>query len=217
MSKPILMTIIMNEQGDLTVATEAQEKLSSVSALLKKKTLNHPKADDDLRRLFLEQLSEFKESDRAIIYLDESGFKSHENRPHGYSYKGKPCFGSYNWQLKNQTNAIGAIHNNQLFAIGLYDCNVNADVFYSWVTQLLLPNLPKNSVVVMDNATFHKRLDIQELINDAGHCILWLPPYSPDLNPIEKAWAWIKRKRKDWRLQCIDTLFFYFLWLCNSL
>ena len=60
----------------------------------------------------------------------------------------------------------------------------------------------------MDNATFHKRLDIQELINDAGHCILWLPPYSPDLNPIEKAWAWIKRKRKDWRLQCIDTLFF---------
>ena len=175
MSKPILMTIIMNEQGDLTVATEAQEKLSSVSALLKKKTLNHPKADDDLRRLFLEQLSEFEESDRAIIYLDESGFKSHENRPHGYSYKGKPCFGSYNWQLKNQTNAIGAIHNNQLFAIGLYDCNVNADVFYSWVTQLLLPNLPKNSVVVMDNATFHKRLDIQELINDAGHCILWLP------------------------------------------
>ncbi|UEC26874.1 transposase [Psychrobacter sanguinis] len=112
---------------------------------------------------------------------------------------------------------MGAIHNNQLFAIGLYDCNVNADVFYSWVTQLLLPNLPKNSVVVMDNATFHKRLDIQELINDAGHCILWLPPYSPDLNPIEKAWAWIKRKRKDWRLHCIDTLFFYFLWLCNSL
>ncbi|MCC3307705.1 IS630 family transposase [Psychrobacter sanguinis] len=167
--------------------------------------------------MFLEQLSEFKESDRAIIYLDESGFKSHENRPHGYSYKGKPCFGSYNWQLKNQTNAIGAIHNNQLFAIGLYECNVNADVFYSWVTQLLLPNLPKNSVIVMDNATFHKRLDIQELINDAGHCILWLPPYSPDLNPIEKAWAWIKRKRKDWRLQCIDTLFFYFLWLCNSL
>ncbi|WP_422548709.1 transposase [Psychrobacter glacincola] len=46
-----------------------------------------------------------------------------------------------------------------------------------------MPNLPKNSVIVMDNATFHKRQDIQALIEDAEHTILWLPPYSPDLNP----------------------------------
>ena len=217
MSKPILMTIIMNEQGDLTVATEAQEKLSSVSALLKKKTLKHPKADDNLRRLFLEQLSEFEESDRAIIYLDESGFKSHDNRPKGYASKGKPCLGQYNWQLKNQTNAIGAIHNNKLFGVGLYDCSVNSDLFHSWVEQLLLPHLPKNSVIVMDNATFHKRKDTTELIEGEGHTILWLPPYSPDLNPIEQMWAWVKQKRKEWRLDCVDTLFFYFLWLCGDL
>lgn len=185
-------------------------------ASLKKKTLNHPKANEELRRLFLEQLHHFEKNDRAIIYLDESGFKSHDNRPHGYSYKGQQCFGDYNWQLKNQTNAIGAIHNHQLFAVGLYDCSINSDVFSSWVTQLLLPELPKNSVIVMDNATFHKRLDTQKLIEEAGHTILWLPPYSPDLNPIEQMWAWVKRKRKDWRMDCIDTLFFYFLWLCDS-
>ena len=68
----------------------------------------------------------------------------------------------------------------------------------------------------MDNATFHKRQDIQALIEDAEHTILWLPPYSPDLNPIEQVWAWVKRKRKEWRLDCIDTLFFYFFWLCDS-
>ena len=185
-------------------------------ALLKKKTLNHPKADAELRFLFLKQLHQFEDEDRPIIFLDESGFKSHDNRPHGYSYKGQKCFGEYNWQLKNQTNAIGAIYNNQLFAVGLYDCSINSDVFHSWVSQLLLPNLPKNSVIVMDNATFHKRQDVQELIEDAEHTILWLPPYSPDLNPIEQVWAWSKRKHKDWRLDCIDTLFFYFLWICGS-
>ena len=184
--------------------------------LLKKKTLNHPKADAELRCLFLEQLHQFEKDNRPIIFLDESGFKSHDNRPHGYSNKGQKCFGEYNWQLKNQTNAIGAIYNNQLFAVGLYDCSVNSDVFHSWVSQLLLPNLPKSSVIVMDNATFHKRQDIQALIEDAEHTILWLPPYSPDLNPIEQVWAWVKQKHKDWRLDCIDTLFFYFLWLCDS-
>ena len=49
----------------------------------------------------------------------------------------------------------------------------------------------------MDNATFHKRKDTTELIEDAGHTILWLPPYSPDLNRIEQMWAWVKQKRKE--------------------
>ncbi|WP_115218578.1 hypothetical protein [Suttonella indologenes] len=47
---------------------------------------------------------------------------------YGYSHKGRPCLGKYNWQLKNQSNAIGAIHKNKLFAVGLYDCSINSDV-----------------------------------------------------------------------------------------
>ena len=95
-------------------------------------------------------MAQFKFDDKPIIYLDESGFKSHENRPYGYSDRGTKCFGQYNWQLKNQTNAIGAIYNSQLFAVGLYDRSVNSDVFHSWVEQLLLPSLPKDSVIIMD-------------------------------------------------------------------
>ena len=64
-----------------------------------------------------------------------------------------------------------------------------SDVFHCWVEELLLTQLPENSVIIMDNASFHKRQDTQELIADAGHHILWLPPYSPDLNPIEKIWT----------------------------
>nr|WP_279571905.1 transposase [Volucribacter amazonae] len=69
---------------------------------------------------------------------------------------------------------------------------------------------------MMDNAAFHKGSDTKALIEAAGHTILWLPPYSPDLNPIERTWAWIKQKRKEWQLNCIDRLFFYFMWLCGD-
>ena len=89
--------------------------------LLKKKTLHHPKSDEEKRQLFAEQLAQHEKDNRPVVYLDESGFKAHDYRPYGYAKKGEKCFGEHNWQLKNQTNAIGAIYNNQLFAVGLYD------------------------------------------------------------------------------------------------
>lgn len=185
-------------------------------ALLKKKTLNHPQADPEKCQLFVETLQAYQASKRPLVYLDESGFKSHDYRVSGYSPKGERCLGQYNWQLKNTTNAIGALYNQQLFAVGLYDGTINGDVFHHWVENILIPELPKGSVIVMDNATFHKREDTQELIQNAGHTILYLPPYSPNFNLIEQAWAWIKQKRKAWRLDCIDSLFFYFIWICGD-
>ncbi|MBF7684665.1 transposase, partial [Acinetobacter sp. B10A] len=80
----------------------------------------------------------------------------------------------------------------------------------------LIPELPQNSVIVMDNVAFHKRSDIQELLEHYGHQILWLPAYSPDLNSIEKTWAWIKKKRKEWQEDCIDRLFQMFFHFCMS-
>ncbi|TCB60384.1 transposase, partial [Acinetobacter terrestris] len=69
-------------------------------------------------------------------------------------------------------------------------------------------------VVVMDNAAFHKRADILELLEQQGHKILWLPAYSPDLNPIEQMWAWVKRKRKEWLIDSVDELFRVFFESC---
>ena len=64
------------------------------------------------------------------------------------------------------------------------------------MTKILLPELPARSVIVMDNAPFHKRQDMLDALQAEGHTVLCLPPYSPDFNPIEKTWAWIKRLRK---------------------
>ena len=71
---------------------------------------------------------------------------------------------------------------------------------------MLLPQLPAQSIVVMDNATFHKG-EAAALLEAAGHRVLWLPPYSPDLNPIEHCWAWIKDYRRRHRIRCVDELF----------
>ena len=67
-------------------------------------------------------------------------------------------------QIKGRTNVIGALIGKFLVGVGLYRTNVNADISFEWTMRDLLPNLPENGVVVMDNATFHKRLDIQNTI-----------------------------------------------------
>ena len=127
-------------------------------------------------------------------------------RTHGYSSRGQRCYGVQDWNARGRTNAIGALIGSALLTVGLFETNVNADIFTAWVEQDLLPKLPNNSVIVMDNATFHKRNDTQEMIEKSGHTLVYLPPYSPDFNPIEKKWAQIKSIRR--KLQCsIHKLF----------
>ena len=117
-------------------------------------------------------------------------------RTHGYAQKGKRCFGIQDWNAKGRVNVIGALLNTALLTTWLCDFNIDADVFFHWVQYDLLPKLKRKTVIVMDNATFHKRLDIQELIKKARHILEYLPPYSPDLNPIEHKWAQAKAKRR---------------------
>lgn len=127
-------------------------------------------------------------------------------RTHGYAEKGKRCYGKQDWGAKGRVNVIGALLGKALLTVSLFNANVNTDIFIAWVEQDLLPKLPANAVIVMDNATFHKNQHMQEAICNAGHTLEYLPPYSPDLNPIEPKWAQSKSLRK--RLQCtIENLF----------
>jgi len=89
-------------------------------------------------------------------------------RIHGYTRKGERCYGINDWHSKGRTNAIGAIVEFVFLTIGLFQGSVNSDVFYAWLTQSLIPMLPANAVVVMDNASFHKRVDMIEAIEKSG-------------------------------------------------
>lgn len=127
-------------------------------------------------------------------------------RTHGYALIGKRCFGKQDWHAKGRTNVIGALLASCLLTVSLFTGSINANVFFAWLEQDLLPKLPPNCIIVMDNATFHKRMDIQKLIQEAGHTLEYLPAYSPHLNPIEHKWAQAKAKRKQKRCS-VDELF----------
>ncbi|CAM4374186.1 MAG: hypothetical protein LEGION0398_MBIBDBAK_00106 [Legionellaceae bacterium] len=68
--------------------------------------------------------------------------------------------------------------------LSLFDGMINGDIFEGWLEQDLIPKLPERSVVIMDKAAFHKRPATQTLLDKAGHTLMFLPPYSPVLNPI---------------------------------
>jgi transposase len=67
-------------------------------------------------------------------------------------------------------------------------------LFEYWFTNILLKSVERGSVIVMDNASFHRKTKLPQLAADCGCKIIFLPPYSPEFNPIEKFWNWLKRK-----------------------
>jgi len=125
-------------------------------------------------------------------------------RTHGYSMKGIRCYGRHDWGARGRTNVIGALQGKKLLTVSLFDGPINGDIFESWLQQDLIPKLPLQSVVIMDNAAFHKRAATHELLNKAGHTLMFLPPYSPDLNPIEHKWAQAKAIRKQHHCSIYD-------------
>ena len=91
--------------------------------------------------------------------------------------------------------------------LALFDNNSHSDIFYAWLTQDLLPKTPPNSVIVMDNASFHKRNDMREAIKQRDIILEYLRPYSPDFNPLNSKWAQAKPIQKKYRCEDIDVLF----------
>ena len=125
-------------------------------------------------------------------------------RTHGYAPKGQRCLGTHDWGAKGRTNVIGALLRGTLLTLALFQTTINTRIFTAWVMQDLLPQLPEKSVVIMDNASFHKGETMQKALKEAGHTLLYLPPYSPDLNPIEHKWAQAKKIRRETQAPLTD-------------
>jgi transposase len=104
------------------------------------------------------------------------------------------------------TTFIGALRHDGLVAPMVIDCAVNGDIFRAYVEQVLVPALKPGDIVVMDNLTSHKVEGVRALIEAAGCELRFLPPYSPDLNPIEQAFAKLKTLLRKAEARTVETL-----------
>lgn len=116
-------------------------------------------------------------------------------RTHGRGNWGARVWGYIAGKRAKRTNVIGAwSYGKGLFATKTYeDTTVNRERFIDWLKTCLVPHLSSGKVVIMDNAPWHKGEDISKIIEATGAKLVFLPPYSPDLNPIEHAWANLKK------------------------
>ena len=140
-----------------------------------------------------------------IVYLDESGMDSRDTYDYGWNEKGQRFHALKSGRREGRVNMIAALCDQNLIAPFTIEGACNRTVFETWLETCLVPTLEPGQVVVMDNATFHKGERIQQLIHDAGCELLYLPPYSPDLNLIEKCWSWLKSQIRK-KLEKFDCL-----------
>lgn len=124
--------------------------------------------------------------------MDESGIDSNENYPYGWCEKGERFHSVRPGKRRERLSIIGALLESEFFAPMVYQGYCTAKVIEAWLLKFLLPSLKPGQVIIMDNAPFHNSCRIKELIENAGCELLFLPAYSPDLNPIEHWWHKIK-------------------------
>ena len=134
---------------------------SGIEAALKRlgisqKNLANPKAYPLKRAQYLSKLKGYIAQSYAIVYMDEGDFEADTIR-HDYAPIGTPCINRYNWQSIKSTNIIGAFYEKMLFALGYFEQHVNSHIFYDWYKNTLVLCLKTKCVIVMDNASFHKR------------------------------------------------------------
>ena len=94
-------------------------------------------------------------------------------------------------------SVISALKDKKFLAPMCFEGTCDTDLFNVWLKHELLPNLTPGQVLILDNASFHKSVTTRKLVESYGCEIIFLPPYSPDLNPIEKYWANMKTKIRE--------------------
>ena len=148
-------------------------------------------ASEERREQYQEAIN--KIPPQCLVYIDESGIELTICRDRGWGKKNEKLVGKKSGKYYERTNIVAGLVNNKAIAPMVFNGSCNTQLFEAWVAQFLIKELKPGQVVIIDNASFHKSQRTRELIESVGCRIIFLPPYSPDLNPIEKFWANMKR------------------------
>jgi transposase len=134
---------------------------------------------------------------RRLVFIDETWMKTNMAPIRGWAPRGARLPGQAPFGHWNTSTFIAALRHDRIDAPWVFEGPVNGDVFRTYVERVLVPVLRPRDIVIMDNLSSHKGAKVRELIGAAGARLLFLPPYSPDLNPIEQAFSklkhWLRR------------------------
>ena len=118
---------------------------------------------------------------------------SYMYRKRGYAPKGQKVAGRVCGKKYARKSIVAGKKGKELLSPFMYDGTMNSGFFEQWVEYHLIPATDENDVFIMDNAAFHRKKQLREICARHGRRLVFLPPYSPELNPIEKTWAWLKK------------------------
>jgi transposase len=143
-----------------------------------------------------------------VKFIDESGINLAMTRLYGRAPRGARVLGSAPQNYGPNVTLLGALSCTGLEAVMMIEGATDSDVFRAYVREVLCPTLCEGDIVIADNLSAHKAAGVQEAIAATGARMLYLPPYSPDLNPIEQCWSKIKaflRAAKARTREALDT------------
>ena len=141
-----------------------------------------------------------------MVFIDETGASTKMARLHGRSPRGERCRAAIphgNWKT---TTFTAALRLDRLIAPMVLDGPMNGAAFLAYVEQVLVPELEPGDVVIMDNLPAHRVKGVREAIEAASATLLFLPPYSPDFNPIEQLFAKLKALLRKAAARTVDAL-----------
>jgi len=129
---------------------------------------------------------------RRLVFIDETWAKTNMTRTQGWAPKGQRLAAKVPHGRWTTLTFLAALRHDRIDAPHVLDGPINGEYFRAWVEQCLVPTLSPGDVVIMDNLGSHKGKAVRKAIRDAGAHLIFLPPYSPDLNPIEQLFSKLK-------------------------
>lgn len=157
-----------------------------------KKSFLYAERDQTRRQEFLQKLSRIAPADR--VYVDEAGVEDTLSYGYGWSKKGTRCLAERLGHRTVRISLAAAWCQGELLAPLTFEGYCDSVLVETWFEECLLPALRPGQVVILDNAAFHRAQPLSELAAKVDCSLLFLPPYSPDLNKIEPLWNALKRR-----------------------
>ena len=163
-----------------------------ISALKKSLRASEQDRADVARRRGLWKQHQDKVAAGRLIFIDETWAKTNMTRLHGRCAKGKRLIGKVPHGHRKTLTFVAGLRCDGIIAPCVFDGPIDGVSFLAWVVQFLVRDLRPGDIVVMDNLSSHKGKAVRRAIRAAGAKLFFLPPYSPDLNPIEQAFSKLK-------------------------